>query len=434
MAFIHSNGCFQPSLEKIDKDNLKKLQTEKLNTVLKRANKVPFLRQKLREAKVGTIKSPEDITKLPFTYKKDIAACFPFGALAVPLSKVVRIHTSSGSTSKPITTFYTRNDLRIWSELMARAFACVGAKKGDIFQNTTSQGLFTGGLGLISGAERLGLTVVPLGSANPEKQLETMRDFGVTIFHTIPSFGVRMAETLEDKMNGMRASLKIERAICGAEPWTKEMRKKIEGALEIDAFNNYGFAEVGGPGVGIECVFKNGLHVWEDHFILEVVDPKTGEQLEAEEEGELVITPLDREAMPILRYRTGDITRILDKKCECGRTHRMIDWMKGRIDDMIKIRGIGLYPSNIEKIIASHPESNGQFQIVLSGIDDMLVNVEVNNGIWKDPDAVTRLKASLISEIKRATLLRTNIEVMSSGTLPRSDGKAKRVMDQRRTS
>ncbi len=418
----------------MDRKSLEKLQREKLLIALKRANNVPFLRQKLREAKLGSISCPEDIAKLPFTFKKDITACFPFGALAVPMSRVVRVHTSSGSTSKPITTFYTKSDLRIWSELMARGLAGIGAKKGDIFQNTTSQGLFTGGLGLISGAERLGLVVIPLGSANPEKQLETMRDFGVTVFHAIPSFGLRMAETLEDKGKEMRASLKIRLALCGAEPWTKEMRRKIEDILEIDAFNNYGFAEAGGPGVGVECIFKNGLHIWEDHFIMEVVDPKTGEQLEPEEEGELVITPLDREAMPILRYRTGDITRMLDCKCECGRTHRMIDWMRGRIDDMIKIRGIGLYPSNIEKIIASHAESNGQFQIILSGIDDMLVKLEVNNGTWNDSAAVANLKVALAQEIKRLTLLRSDIEIVATGTLPRSDGKAKRVMDLRRLS
>jgi phenylacetate-CoA ligase len=418
----------------MDRKSLEKIQREKLLGAVKRANKVPFLRQKLREAKLDSINGPADIAKLPFTYKKDILECFPFGALAVPLTKVARIHTSSGSTNKPITTFYTKRDLLVWSELMARGLAGIGAKRGDVFQNTTSQGLFTGGLGLISGAERLGLVVIPLGSANPEKQLETMRDFGVSVFHTIPSFGLRMAEVLESKGKEMRAALKIRLALCGAEPWTKEMRRKIEDTLEIDAFNNYGFAEAGGPGIGVECVFKNGLHIWEDHFIMEVVDPKTGEQLEPEEEGELVITPLDREAMPILRYRTGDITRIIDGKCECGRTHRMIDWMRGRIDDMIKVRGIGLYPSNIEKIIASHAESNGQFQIILSGIDDMLVKLEVNNATWNDSIAVANLKSALAQEIKRQTLLRTDIEVVASGNLPRSDGKAKRIIDLRRMS
>ncbi len=418
----------------MDRTSLEKIQREKLLVAIRRANKVPFLRQKLREAKLESITGPSDIAKLPFTFKKDIIECFPFGALAVPITKVARIHTSSGSTNKPITTFYTKNDLRVWSELMARGLAGIGAKKGDIFQNTTSQGLFTGGLGLISGAERLGLVVVPLGSANPDKQLETMRDFGVTVFHAIPSFGLRLAEALESKENAMRATLKIRLALCGAEPWTKEMRRKIEGTLEIDAFNNYGFAEAGGPGIGVECIFKNGLHVWEDHFIMEVVDPKTGEQLEAEEEGELVITPLDREAMPLLRYRTGDITRIIDGKCECGRTHRMMEWMRGRIDDMIKIRGVGLYPSNIERLIASHAESNGQFQIVLSGIDDMLVRLEVNNAAWRDPTAVANLKTTLAHEIKRQTLLRTDVEIVASGTLPRSDGKARHIVDLRRIS
>ncbi len=396
-----------------------------------RAKKVPFIRKKLKEANIETINGIHDLHRLPFTNKKDLAECFPFGALAVPLHKVSRVHTSSGTTNKPITTFYTKRDLRIWSELMARGLACAGARRGDVFQNTTSQGLFTGGLGLIQGAERLGLTVVPLGSANAEKQLETMRDFGVTVFHAIPSFALRLMECLESQ-NGLRSSLKIRIGVLGAEPWTKEMRKKIEEGLEIDAFNNYGLAEVGGPGVAIECQSKSGLHIWEDHFLAEIIDPKTGEQLDVEEEGELVITPLSREAMPLLRFRTGDITRFVDGPCECGRTHQRIDWMKGRIDDMIKIRGIGIYPSTIEKIVASHRESNGNFLIVLSGIDDITVKVEVNNGFAKDQPRIQQLKHEIFEEIKSATLLRTNVEVLPPGSIPRSEGKVRRVLDTRR--
>ncbi|MEM0231962.1 MAG: AMP-binding protein, partial [Candidatus Methanomethyliaceae archaeon] len=308
---------------------------------------------------------------------------------------------------------------------MARGFACVGARKGDIFQNTTSQGMFTGGLGLIQGAERFGITVIPFGSGSPEKQLEIMRDFGVTIFHAIPSFALRLIEVLETN-DGFRNSLKLRIGILGAESWTKEMRKKIENGLEIEAFNNYGFAEVGGPGVAIECKFKSGLHIWEDHFLAEIIDPKTGEPLDMEEEGELVITPLTREAMPLIRYRTGDITKFIDDQCECGRTHIKIDWIKGRIDDMIKIRGIGLYPSTIEQIIASHKETNGNFLIVLSGIDDITIKLEVNNGVAGNTSLIEKLRQEIFNEIKKVTQLRTNIEILPPGTLPRSDGKAKR--------
>jgi len=390
------------------------------------------LRERLRERKLENISGIQDLQKLPFTSKKDISNCFPFGALGVPLSEVVRIHTSSGSTSKPVTTFYTRGDLDHWSDQMARGLACVGAKKGDIFQNTTSQGFFTGGLGLIQGAERLGLTVVPFGSGNPDKQLEVMRDFNVTVFHCIPSFAIRMMEALEAQPS-LRDSLRIRIGVMGAEPWTKEMRKKIEDSMNICAFNNYGLAEMGGPGVAIECPARSGLHVWEDHFIMEVVDPKTGDPLDVEEQGELVLTPLNREAMPLLRYRTGDLTKILDGPCDCGRAHRRIDWFMGRIDDMIKVRGIGVYPSNIERIIASHKESNGNFQILLTGIDDITVKFEVRNGISNDQAAMNAIKAKVFEEIKDLTLLRTNVEVLPQGTLPRSDGKAKRVLDQRRT-
>jgi phenylacetate-CoA ligase len=415
----------------MNKTELKNLQNKKLVGAFKKAQRIPFLKEKISETKLENFRGLQDLEKLPFTTKKDIAECFPFGALAVPLSKILRVHTSSGSTGKPITTFYTKGDLQIWSELMARGLACTGAKRGDIFQNTTSQGLFTGGLGLIQGAETLGLTVVPLGSANAEKQLEIMRDFAVTVFHAIPSFALRLIEALEAQ-SGLRESLRIKIGVLGAEPWTKEMRTKIEDGLGIEAFNNYGFAEVGGPGVAIECQAKSGLHVWEDHFVAEVIDPKTGESLEEEEEGELVITPLSREAMPLLRYRTGDITRLVDGPCDCGRTHRKIDWMRGRIDDMIKVRGIGIYPSNIERLVASHKESNGNFQIVLSGIDDITLKAEVSNGVSQDQAAMNRLKAEIFDEIKDATLLRTNVEILAPGTLPRSDGKAKRVLDMRR--
>jgi phenylacetate-CoA ligase len=398
---------------------------------LKRAQNVPFLRQRLREKKLKNFNGLKDLTKLPFTTKKDIADSFPFSALAVPLSRVVRVHTSSGTTSKPITTFYTNGDLRTWSELMARGLACAGAARGDIFQNTTSQGLFTGGLGLIQGAERLGLTVIPLGSANAEKQLEVMRDFGVTIFHAIPSFAIRMIEAFEGQP-GLRESLKIRIGVLGAEPWTKAMRGKIEDCLGIEAFNNYGLAEMGGPGVAIECSAKSGLHVWEDHFIAEVIDPKTGETLGEEEEGELVLTPLSREAMPLLRYRTGDVTRIVDGPCDCGRSHRRIDWFTGRLDDMIKVRGIGVYPSNIERIVASHRESNGNFLIELTGIDDIAVKLEVSNGFSKDQATMERLRVEIFEQIKDSTLLRTNVVVLPQGSLPRSEGKAKRVLDMRR--
>jgi phenylacetate-CoA ligase len=390
------------------------------------------LRERLRERKLENISGIQDLQKLPFTSKKDISSCFPFGALAVPLSEVVRIHTSSGSTTKPITTFYTQGDLDRWSDQMARGLACVGAKKGDIFQNTTSQGLFTGGLGLIQGAERLGLTVVPFGSGNPDKQLEIMRDFNITVFHSIPSFAIRMMEALEAQPS-LRDFLKIRIGVMGAEPWTREMRRKIEDSMNICAFNNYGLAEMGGPGVAIECTARSGLHVWEDHFIMEVVDPKTGEALDVEEQGELVLTPLNREAMPLLRYRTGDLTRILDGPCDCGRAHKRIDWFVGRVDDMIKVRGIGIYPSSIERIIASHKESNGNFQILLTGIDDITVKFEVTNGFSNDTAAMNALRAKVFEEIKDLTLLRTNVEALPQGTLPRSEGKAKRVLDQRRT-
>ena len=373
----------------------------------------------------------KSLSKLPFTTKADLIQCHPFGSLAVPLSEVVRIHTSSGTTQKPIASFYTLNDLEEWSNLVARNLAAIGARKGDIFINTSSQGLFTGGLGYIQGAQKLGLTVIPLGSASPEKQLEYMKDFGVTVFHAIPSFALRIAEVA--KQTGILDQLRLRLAILGAEPWTEAMRSKIEDSLGIEAFNNYGLAEVCGPGVAVECRAKSGLHVWEDHFIVEVVDPKTGENLDVEEEGELVITPLSREAMPLIRYRTGDIAKILDVRgCDCGRTHIKISWIKGRIDDMIKVRGIGLYPSAVEEVIATKKACTGHYLIVLRGLDELALQVEVDDEVLKNGEAMFRLKNEIEEELKRTTMLRFDVQLLPSGSLPRSDGKAKRVVDERR--
>ena len=342
----------------------------------------------------------------------------------------MRVHTSSGTTQRPVASFYTANDLETWSNLVARNLAAIGARRGDVFLNTSSQGLFTGGLGYIQGAQKLGLTVIPLGSASPEKQVEYMRDFGVTVFHAIPSFALRLAEVA--KQTSILDELKLRLAILGAEPWTEAMRYKIEKSLNIEAFNNYGLAEVCGPGVAVECKAKSGLHVWEDHFIVEVIDPKTGERLEVEEEGELVITPLSREAMPLIRYRTGDLARIFDmRSCDCGRTHVKISWIKGRVDDMVKIRGIGLYPSTVEEVIASKKECNGHYLIVLRNPDEIILRVEVEDEVLKDGETLLKLKNRIERELKEATMLKFDVQILPSGSLPRSDGKVKRVIDER---
>ena len=370
------------------------------------------------------------MAKLPFTTKADLIQSYPFGSLAIRLSEVLRIHTSSGTTSKPVVSFYSSGDLKNWSNLVARNLAAIGAGKEDVFLNTSSQGLFTGGLGYIQGAQRLGLTIVPLGPASPEKQLEYMQDFGVTVFHATPSFALRLAETARSL--GLSEKLKLRLAMLGAEMWTEAMRSKIEEALNLEAFNNYGLAEVCGPGVAVECKAKEGLHIWEDHFIIEVVDPKTGEQVDVEEEGELVVTPLTREAMPLIRYRTGDIAKMLDvQSCNCGRTHRKISWIKGRVDDMIKVRGVGLYPSAVETIVASRRECNGHYLIVVRDSDVLQLQVEVEETIMKDGEQLKRLKKELESELKKATMLRFNVHLLPAGSLPRSNGKSRKILDER---
>ncbi len=410
-----------------------KIQERKLRAAVKRAYQVPFIRRKMQEQGVAPddIRGLEDLSKLPFTTKEDLLKGGLFDALAVPRSGVVRVHTSSGTTNRPVVTFYTRNDLETWSELLARNLAAIGAKPGDVFLNTAGQGMFTGGLGYIAGAERLGLTVVPMGPASPERQLEVMKIFGVTVFHAIPSFALRIADAAERLGIDVERELSLRLGILGAEPWTEEMRRLIEERLGIKAYNNYGAAELGGPGVAVECIAQQGMHVWEDHFIVEVVDPKTGEQLEPEENGELVITPLWREAMPLLRYRTRDVACILDeRKCECGREMAKISWIHGRLDDMIKVRGIGLYPSAIEKVILRHPEVNGEYLVTLEGYDDVKVKVEVKEQVLNTGRA-EELAEQLSRELKATTMLKMKVELLPPGTLPRREGKARRVLDLR---
>ena len=413
---------------------LEEEQSRRLRWIVKKAWEVPAYRAKFKEAgvKPGDIKGIEDLRKLPFTYKRDFIENYPYGLLAVPLSEVVRVHTSSGTRGKPVVSCYTARDFEYWMNLIARNLTCAGIGKGDVFQNTTQQAMFTGGLGYVEGAMKIGATVIPFGPASPERQLQAMKEFGTTSFHAIPSYVLRLIEAMHNLGYRPKIDLKLRVGVLGAEVWTEETRRRIEEGLQIDTYNNYGLAEAGGPGIAIECSEKNGLHYWADSFIIEIVDPKTGEPLSPGEEGEIVITNLWREALPLIRYRTGDIAKMLPyEKCGCGRTHPKISWIKGRLDDMIKVRGVGLYPSTVEKVIMQFPYTTGEFQIVLYGVDGITVRIEVDKDFLKKGD-LDAAKREIASRLKEETLLTMNVELCEEGALAsEAGGKAKKVVDLR---
>lgn len=348
---------------------------------------------------------------------------YPYDALAVNLSDVTLILSSSGTTGKPVLTFYTERDYKLWMERLVRNLKLVGIGRGDVFVNTSNQGMFTG-RGYSEAASLAGAASIPVGPASPDKHLKLMVDLGITSFHAIPSFTLKMANLAKD--SGLTEKLKLRKAVIGAETWSESTRRRIEESLNVDAYDNYGVAELGGPGVAIECREKDGMHVWVDHYLIEVVDPKTGEQVCEGGEGELVVTTLTREAMPLLRYRTGDIVELLPSDCSCGLKTPKISRIKGRIDEMIKIRGISLYPKIIEEIVSSMPELTGEYQIELSNIDDITVKVEIKKWVRDIDKLVNKLK----SRIKELTLLNVAIRLMDEGKIEHQ-GKAKRVIDLR---
>jgi len=400
--------------------DLEAVQLERLKWTLAQALKSPLYAGKLKGI---NIKSLRDIVKLPFTTKQDLLTSYPYGSLAVELDKLWLILSSSGTTGRPILTFYTKRDYELWMERLVRNLRLIGVGKGDLFVNTTNQALFTG-RGYTDAASLAGAIAIPVGPASPEKHLKVMVELGVTSFHAIPSFAVKMANAARDL--GLIEKLKLRKAILGAESWSDATRRRIEEGLGVDAYDNYGVAELGGPGIAVECPAKDGLHVWADHYLIEVVDPETGEQLGVGEEGELVITTLTREAMPLIRYRTGDIVKLMPSECSCGLNTPKISRIKGRLNEVVKVRGISLYPKAIEEAVASIPELTGEYQIVLSNLDDITVRAEVKRGAAD----VNSLRNLLRSRIKEITMLNVNIELLEEGAITHQ-GKARRIVDLR---
>ena len=429
---------FDRDAETMPRRNLAALQLRRLKKSLTHAyQKVPHIRRKFDAAGVApdTLGSLADIAHFPFTEKADLRDTYPFGLFAVPREEVLRLHASSGTTGKPTVVGYTRADLDLWSDLMARTLACAGARPGDIVHNAYGYGLFTGGLGAHYGAERLGCTVVPVSGGATERQVMLMRDFGAAVLCATPSYALNIAEVAHD-MGVDFAGLPLRCGAFGAEPWSEPMRRDLEARLGIKAVDIYGLSEILGPGVAAEChVAQNGLHGWEDHFLFEIVDPETLKPLPMGEAGELVITTLTKEALPMVRYRTRDITRLSDERCACGRTHVRIMRVTGRNDDMLIIRGVNVYPSQVEAVLVGLPSLAPHYQIVLTGdgpLDAMTVEVERTPDAPGDAAACARLAGDVQHQLKSMIGVTCAVVVKAPGEVPRSQGKAVRVKDERR--
>jgi phenylacetate-CoA ligase len=419
------------------REQLKELQLERLKKMVSRIyHNVPFYRNKFQE--VGMIpedvKTLSDLQKLPFTTKVDLRDNYPYGLFTVPLEQIVRIHASSGTTGKPTVVGYTRNDIVTWSELMARSFMATGATPHSVIQNAYGYGLFTGGLGVHYGAERLGASIIPISGGNTQKQIMIMKDFGTTVLTCTPSYAIYLAEVIEE-MKMEPESLKLKIGIFGAEPWSENIRKDIEKKLNIKAFDIYGLSEIMGPGVAIECECQNGLHVWEDHFIPEIIDPITLEVLPYGEQGELVVTTLTKEGIPILRYRTRDITRIIEEPCECGRTHLRIARLQGRTDDMLIIRGVNVFPTQIESVLLEISEVEPHYQLVVrreGALDTLEIKVELSENLFSDKISnLEKLERRIKGRVNSTTGINAKITLVQPKSIPRSEGKSQRVIDLR---
>jgi len=398
----------------------------------------PFYRQRFAEIglKPQDIKTLDDIKKIPFTTKNDLRSTYPFGMASVPLEKCVRLHSSSGTTGNPTVILHTQRDLDQWAEAVARCLHMVGLRPGDVFQNSSGYGMFTGGLGFQYGAERLGMLTVPAAAGNTLRQIKFIKDFGTTALHAIPSYASRLYEVMLEQGVDPRRDTKLKTLVVGAEPHSEATRKRIEEMLGVKAYNSFGMSEMCGPGVAFECPEQNGLHIWEDYYIVEIVDPDTLEPVPEGEIGELVLTTINREAMPLLRYRTRDLTRILPGTCPCGRTHIRLDRMQGRSDDMIILKGVNIFPIQVEAILMHFKELTSDYLITLETADDndtMTVEVELSELFTDDFGALQNLTKEITRQLKDEILVTPKVRLLPKGSLPKSEGKAVRVKDLRIT-
>ena len=429
--------CWDPRIEEMPASDLRKLQYKLLKTLVYRVYSFShFYRQRMKEAGVhpDDINSLDDITKLPFMFKKDLRDTYPDGMIMSEQEELVRYHVSSGTTGKPTVVGYTKNDIYNWTESLARALTSAGIGRGDVMQVSYGYGLFTGGLGLHYGAERVGATVVPTSVGNTERQIELMQDLKVTAIACTPSYLLHMGEVAEKMGVSIRDDTLLRKAIVGAEPWSEQMRLRIKEGLGVDAYDIYGTSELSGP-LYCECEYQQGFHVWGDFIFPEILDPDTQKPLPPGERGELVVTMLQKEGLPIIRYRTGDITAIREEPCQCGRTHPRLERLSGRVDDMLIIRGINVFPSQVEHALLGIPDVGDHFMIEVDrkgSLDDMVVKVELSKDAFSDKiKDLMRIRSHIEKVLKNSLNVQVTVELTEPGTLPRFEGKAKRVIDRR---
>lgn len=431
-------SIYQKNLECMDRDELKKLQSERLVWQVKRMyESVPLFRQRMDEKglKPEDIRGVEELHLLPFSYKQDLRDNYPYGLFAVPMKDIVRVHASSGTTGKQIVVGYTKKDLEDWSDCMARQLAAVGADENDFVQVSYGYGLFTGGLGAHGGAERIGATAIPTSSGNTQRQIQTMIDFGATVLCCTPSYAMYLAESIEEM--GKVGELKLKAGVFGAEPWTEDMRHAIEDKLHIKAYDVYGLSEIMGPGVSYECECQKGMHVSEDMFIPEIIDPDTGENLPAGESGELVFTTITKEGFPVIRYRTRDICSLNYEKCSCGRTFVRMNKPTGRSDDMMIIRGVNVFPSQIEEVLLRiGGDVTPNYQILVgreNNTDTLEILVEMSDKLFADDvKSIERIERGIREQLRSVLGLSAKVRLVSPKSIERSEGKAKRVIDTRK--
>ncbi len=435
---VHREPYWDASQETLSRSDLRTLQWQRLRQIVPGAGRSPFYRQRWQQAGISgdSLRSLEDVGCLPVTTKQDLRDHYPYGFLCISHDQLLRLHVSSGTTGQATAMFYSRADIETWADLMARCMYMTGARPGDVFQNMTGYGLFTGGLGFHHGAERLGMLTIPVGAGNTRRQIQLMKDFASTILHIIPSYALHLMDVLTELRIDPRRDLQLRIAYLGAEPYSEEVRRRVEEFYGVKVYNSYGLSEMNGPGVAFECPEQCGMHIWEDAYLVEVVDPQTLEPVPDGSLGELVLTTLNREAMPLIRYRTKDLTRILPGECPCGRAHRRLDRIQGRSDDMFIIKGVNIFPIQVEQVLMAIPEVGTNYQIVLQrelNIDDMIVKVEVTDRIFvEDMRHLQRLHKKITHELKNELLVTPRVELVEPLALPRQEGKAIRLLDTRK--
>lgn len=425
-------------LETLTRPEIEKLQLERLQKTVRHCMNSPFYKKRFEENNLTPedIQSLDDLRKIPFTTKQDLRDTYPFGIASVSLDKAVRLHSSSGTTGNPTVIIHTQKDLDEWANAVARCLHMVGLRPSDVFQNSSGYGMFTGGLGFQYGAERLGMMTVPAAAGNTKRQLKFITDFGTTALHAIPSYVTRIYEVMQEMGIDPKRDTKLRTLIIGAEPHSEEQRRRIEEMMGVKAYNSFGMSEMCGPGVAFECQEQNGLHIWEDYYIVEIIDPDTLEPVPEGEVGELVLTTINREGMPLLRYRTRDLTRVLPGECPCGRHHKRLDRMKGRSDDMIILKGVNIFPIQIETILMQFKELTTNYLITLEtkdSNDEMIIEVELEKLFTDDYARLQVLTKNITRLLKDEILVTPHVKLVPKGTLPQSEGKAVRVKDLRKT-